>query len=166
MMAEHWTLVVRDRCGLVVIANRWCGRIGTQFTTEASASVRLRTRRQPQQKRMRRRARGAARIFLTRWRRKALWQTKQCLRGTDRKCCQPCALPADYQQPLRSLRRLRPSLVLRRAWARTDADPHLDFRKAFVPSTRHKPFATREETVRRKSSRACRCPPDAQQALA
>src|SRR4030095_479116 len=159
MMAEHWTLVVRDRCGLVVIANRWCGRIGTQFTTEASASVRLRTRRQPQQKRTRRRARGAARIFLTHWRRKALWQTKQCLRGTDRKCCQPCALPADCQQPLRSLRWLRASLVSRRASARKDADRHLDFRKASVPSTRHKRCATREENVQRRNSAAFRYPP-------
>src|ERR1700757_2829074 len=95
---------------------------------------------------------AAARIFLTRWRRKALWQTKRCFPGTDRKCCRPFALPQDCVQLLRWHRQLLASLASHTDSAQMGADRHLDFRKASVPAMCRKPCAAREENVQRRNS--------------
>ena len=80
-------------------------------------------------------------------RRKALWQTGQCSRDTDRKCCLRFALSLACLQPSRSRPQLRACPAVRRALAQMDADRHLDFQKVFAPAMHRKPCVHREKTL-------------------
>src|SRR6188472_870306 len=106
------------------------------FTAGAWLSAQRQIGKPPPQKRMRRHALCAARIFPRRWRRKALWQTKQCSPGIDRKRCWRCATPANWLQPSQWPRRPRAFLALRRGSERKGAGRRSDFQKASVPAMR------------------------------